>query len=60
MAERIFQTVTGGVEYDPVPKLRLQANYEWRTVEAPGASGDALVLAEAMGDRVTVQVTARF
>lgn len=60
VAERIFQTMTGGVEYDPVPKLRLQANYEWRTVEAPGASGDALVLADAMGDRVTVQVTARF
>lgn len=59
-ALRVFQTTTFGVELDPVQKLRLQANYELRRLDAPNGSADAKAIAESMGDRVTVQATARF
>lgn len=57
---RIFQTTTLGVELDPAKALRLQANYELRHLDAPDGSEVAQAIAASMGDRVTVQATARF
>ena len=59
-ALRIFRTTTLGVELRPVKRLRLQANYELRRLEAPDGSPDAQAIAESMGDRVVLQATARF
>jgi hypothetical protein len=59
-ALRIFHTTTLGVELRPVKKLRLQANYELRRLAAPDGTPDAQAIAASMGDRVTLQATARF
>ena len=59
-AERVFRTGTLGLEVDPHPLVRLQANYELRRLDAPAGDQAAVAIAEAMGDRVTAQVTARF
>lgn len=56
---RVFRTLTGGVEWNPAPKLRLLADYEHRTLSAPDGPTDAQTIGETMGDRVTLQVTAR-
>ncbi len=58
-AERVFRTVTGGVEVNPHPLVRLQANYELRRLGVPSGEEAALVVADAMGDRITAQITAR-
>ncbi len=58
-AERVFRTVTGGLEVNPHPLVRLQGNYELRRLAAPAGDEAAQTIADAMGDRVTFQITAR-
>ena len=59
-ALRVFQTTTIGVEYNPVRKVRIQVNYEFRDLNAPNAPIPAQQVADAMADRITTQVTASF
>jgi len=59
-AERVFRTGTVGVEVNPHPLVRLQVNYELRRLDAPAGDEAVAVVTDAMGDRVTAQVTARF
>jgi hypothetical protein len=59
-ALRVFRTLTPMLEYDVVPHVRLQANYEMRWLLAPHGSADAKTFANAMGDRFLVQATAAF
>jgi hypothetical protein len=58
-AERVFRTATAGIEVNPHPLVRLQANYELRRLGVPSGDEAALVVADAMGDRITAQITAR-
>ncbi len=59
-AERVFRTLAPMLEYDVVPRVRLQASYERRWMTAPGGTDDAKTIARAMGDRVAVQATVIF
>ncbi|MCB9676447.1 MAG: hypothetical protein H6737_15095 [Alphaproteobacteria bacterium] len=59
-AHRVFRTGTLGLELDPVPAVRIQANYEIRRLAAPDGPDAAQALARTMGDRASLQVTARF
>lgn len=59
-ALRRFQTITGGIELDPVPALRVLATYEHRSLAAPDGTPDAQAIAASMADRIDLQLTARF
>lgn len=59
-AERVFRTGTLGLELTHGKHLRYQANYELRRLAAPEGTDAARELAASMGDRVSLQVTARF
>lgn len=59
-AERVFRTLAPMIEYDVVPRVRLQGTYERRWLSAPGGSADAKALSRAMGDRIAVQATVIF
>lgn len=59
-ALRIFRTGTAGIEVAPTPAVRVQANYELRRLSAPDGSPDAQAIAASLGDRATLQLTARF
>lgn len=57
LQRRDLHDVTAGVEWRPVPKLRLQLDYTHRTVVTPqGVSADARRLAEAVSGLVQVQM----
>lgn len=57
---RVFQTTTLGAEYRPAPRVRLELNYELRSLEAPSGSTNAQRIATSMGDRVLTQATLIF
>lgn len=59
-ALRISRSLTPMVEWDPAPRVRVQASYEKRWLAAPGASVDARTIAATMGDRLDAQVTVLF
>lgn len=59
-AERVFRTLAPMLEYDLVPRVRLQGSYERRWMAAPGGAEDAKTIARTMGDRVAVQATVIF
>jgi hypothetical protein len=59
-AERVFRTLSPMLEYDVVPRVRLQATYEWRWLDAPEGTADAKSIARAMGDRAALQATVIF
>jgi hypothetical protein len=59
-AERVFRTLSPMLEYDIVPRVRLQATYEWRWLDAPEGTADAKTIARAMGDRAALQATVIF
>lgn len=59
-ARRIFRDLSPMVEYDVVPRVRLQATYERRWLFAFDASSDTKRIVDAMGDRVSVQAVALF
>lgn len=57
LQRRDLHDITAGVEWRPVPKLRLQLDYTHRTVQTPeGVSADATRLAEAVSGLVQVQM----
>lgn len=56
---RVFRTVTGGLSFDPLPKLGVLLTYEHRVVLAPDAGAAVQGLLGQVGDRVDLQVTAR-
>jgi hypothetical protein len=58
---RVFTTLTLGAEWRPVPRFRVELNYELRRLEAGDqAPQNAQRIAEAMGDRVLTQATLMF
>jgi hypothetical protein len=57
---RVFLNATGAVEVSPARNLRFLLDYEHRTLRAPSGSDAARALAAGFGDRVTLQVTARY
>jgi hypothetical protein len=57
---RVFRTLSPMLEYDIVPRVRLQATYERRWLSAPDASADAKTIAATMGDRASLQATVIF
>lgn len=59
-AQRIFRTLTPGVEFIPHAKVRLMANADFRWLLAPGANADAKRIASGIGPRLTVQATVIF
>jgi hypothetical protein len=59
-ALRVFRTATMGLEVDPYPTVRLQANLELRQLRAPDGSADAQAIAAALGPRWTGQATVMF
>lgn len=59
-AKRVFRSLSPMIEYDPVPRVRLQATYERRWLSAPDGTADAKAIASAMGDRVALQATVIF
>ncbi|MCA9570910.1 MAG: hypothetical protein KC656_23880, partial [Myxococcales bacterium] len=59
-ALRVLRTSTLGLELNPGPNVRLQVDYEARTMLAPEAPEAARAVAATLGDRVSAQVTARF
>jgi outer membrane receptor protein involved in Fe transport len=60
VALRVFRGVTPMLEYDVVPRARLQLSYEHRWFSAPNASADAQTIADAAGARLAAQVTVIF
>lgn len=59
-ALRVFRSITPMIEYDLVPRVRLQATYEHRWLSAPHGSDDARAIADATAGRVGVQATVVF
>ncbi len=59
-ALRIFRGLTPMIEYDIVPRARLQLTYERRWFSAPHGAADALTIARAAGDRAAAQLTVVF
>ncbi|OJY22953.1 MAG: hypothetical protein BGO98_33530 [Myxococcales bacterium 68-20] len=59
-ATRVSRSFTPMLEYDIVPRVRLQATYEKRWLFAPSATRDTKTIARSMGDRVDAQVTVSF
>lgn len=59
-ALRVFRTLAPMVEYDVVPRVRLQATYERRWLSAPDGTPDAKTIAATMGDRASLQATVIF
>jgi hypothetical protein len=57
---RVFRTLSPMLEYDIVPRVRLQATYERRWLSAPDGSADAKTIAATMGDRASLQATVIF
>jgi hypothetical protein len=59
-ALRVFRTLAPMLEYDVVPHVRIQAEYDRRWMSAPDGTADAKAIARAMGDRVAMQATVIF
>lgn len=59
-ARRIFRTTTLGAQFVAHPRLRVLVNYEFRTIDAQDAAGDAKLIAEALADRAAVQAVVVF
>lgn len=61
-AERRFDTITAGLEYSLNPKVRLMANYAWRTAEAPNLpdASPANENLDQLGDKILAQLQVTF
>lgn len=59
-ALRVFRSLTPMVEYDVVPRVRLQATYEHRFIDAPHGSADARAIVASAAGRAAAQVTVVF
>jgi hypothetical protein len=59
-ALRVFRTLAPALEYDVVPRVRIQATYERRWLAAPDGAPDAKAIARTMGDRLAAQITVVF
>lgn len=59
-ALRVFRSLTPMLEYDVVPRVRLQATYEHRWLTAPHGSEDARAIVEAVAGRIAGQATVVF
>lgn len=59
-ALRVFRGLSPMIEYDIVPRARLQLTYDRRWFSAPHGSADAQTIARAAGDRAAAQLTVVF
>lgn len=59
-ALRVYRGLSPLIEYDVVPRARLQLTYDHRWFSAPHGSADAQTIARAAGDRAAAQVTVVF
>jgi hypothetical protein len=58
--ERTFRNWTAGAQYILNPRAKLLVNYDFRRLIAPGATGDAAIIADSMADRLSAQATVIF
>jgi hypothetical protein len=57
---KIFQSVTTGLEWNPIKRLRLQYEYQIRQMDMPHAKNDIAQMNQSLGSRMMLQVTLLF
>jgi hypothetical protein len=58
--ERSFRNWTIGGQFVLNPRARFLVNYDFRRLLAPGATGDAALIADSMADRISAQAVVLF